>query len=171
LFVDPGSPAAQAGILPGDLIEKFQNERPASVPRLQEMIAELDPGMLVSLETKRKLETRRNVLALEARPFSPLEKLLETSARSEIFPVLFGFRAESTGTGLFSEDFIITKVFPGSGADEAGLSENDPFTLRRWQWDKKARAVIIQMAIKKRKTGFLEGEIQLGAYIDTNSFI
>ena len=171
LYVDPGSPAASAGIQAGDLIDQFQDQRLASIPRLQEAINELENGMLVSLVTRRKQETRRIILALDARPFSPLENRVESLPRADLFPTLFGFRAESTGAGIFSEDFIITKVFPGSSADEAGLSENDPFTLRRWQYDKKNRAIIIQLSIKKRKTGFLEGEIQLGSYIDANNFI
>ena len=63
------------------------------------------------------------------------------------------------------------KVYQGTVADETGISENDPFTLKNWVVDKKKRIVLMQIVIKQRKAGFLEGGIQLGASLEQNNFL
>jgi len=37
--------------------------------------------------------------------------------------------------------------------------------------DKKKRIVLMQIVIKQRKAGFLEGGIQLGASLEQNNFL
>jgi len=128
-------------------------------------------GTLIRVGLKRNDEPKSYVLALQKRPYSPLEKLVDFERVENLFPPLFGFTARSLSSGLFAEDFIVEKVYQGSVADETGLSENDPFTLRNWIVDKKKRLVLMRISIKQRKAGFLEGGVQMGALLEQNNFL
>jgi hypothetical protein len=69
------------------------------------------------------------------------------------------------------ESYTVAKVWPGTIADEAGLSVDDPFALRRFMVDGKLQAAIIQIYVKKRKAGFLESIIQIPAPFDIPDFL
>ena len=56
-------------------------------------------------------------------------------------------------------------------ADETGLSINDPFIIKKWELIDDQKVIIMQIRIKKRKAGFLESGVQLGAYLGTSNFI
>jgi len=171
LYVVPQSPGQEAGILPGDKILKINGQPVDRIRSAQDVLLSLDPETLIPLTYVRNGTESTVFIALDKRPFSPLEKPLEFDARERLFPPLFGFSARLVSTGLFSSDFSVNRVFPGTVADETGISENDPFSLRQWVVDKERRIVLMQMVIKKRKAGFLEGGVQIGAYFEQNNFI
>jgi hypothetical protein len=62
-------------------------------------------------------------------------------------------------------------VYRGSIADETGLSRNDPFSLQNWKLLEEQQVVLAQIRVKKRKAGFLETGVQLGAYLETNNML
>jgi S1-C subfamily serine protease len=142
-----------------------------SIRDAQDILLSLEPETLVPISIRRGEQTITIQIALGTRPFSPLEAPLSFDAQENLFPPLFGFTARKISSGFFSSDYTVERVYQGSGADEAGISENDPFTLHSWTVDTKLRVVLMQLAIKKRKAGFLEGGIQLGAYFEQNNFI
>jgi S1-C subfamily serine protease len=171
LYSVPGSPAKDAGIVPGDRILKINNIPINSIRDAQDILLSLEPETLIPLSILRSGAERVIYLALGTRPFSPLENPLAFDTHENLFPPLFGFSARRLSSGLFSSDYTIDRVYPGSVADETGISENDPFTLYKWTVDTDQRIVLMQLVIKKRKAGFLEGGIQLGAYFEQNNFI
>jgi S1-C subfamily serine protease len=170
-YVSPGSPAHEIGMLPGDRIIKILDRSVQSIRDAHDILLSLEPETLISLTFTRGENERTSLVYLQKRPYSPLEKSIEFEARENLFPPLFGFSARPLTSGFFSEDFIVEKVYSGSIADESSISENDPFSVRRWVVDKKRRSVIMQMVIKKRKAGFLEGGVQIGAFFEQNNFI
>ncbi|MCX7788307.1 MAG: S1C family serine protease [Spirochaetes bacterium] len=171
LYVAPGSPAYEVGIQRGDQIRQIGDTTVYKVRDAQSVLLSQRPGTLLRVSVQRKDETKSYILALQKRPYIPLEKVIEFERKENLFPALFGFTARSLSSGLFSDDFIVEKVYQGSVADETGLSENDPFTLRNWIVDKKKRLVLMQITIKQRKAGFLEGGVQLGALLEQNNFL
>ena len=171
LYVAPGSPAQEAKLQVGDRVTKINNVQVKSIRDAQNVLLGIEPDSLVPVVYSRGTQERSSLLALQKRPFSPLERPLEFDARERLFPALFGFSARTLSTGIFSDDFMVERVLPGSVADETSISENDPFNVKAWVVDKKKRIVLMQMVIKKRKAGFLEGGIQLGAYFEQNNFI
>jgi hypothetical protein len=73
---------------------------------------------------------------------------------------------------LFEPDnYSISKVWPGTVADESGLSEDDPISLKRFVLDKENRVAYLQIYVKRRKAGFLESVIQIPAGIDSPDFL
>ena len=85
--------------------------------------------------------------------------------------MLYGMNVERVSNRRRASDYVVTEVFPGGIADESSLSADDPFALRSWRVDLDLRAAFIEIIIRKRKTGFLKTGIQLGAFLETNTFI
>jgi hypothetical protein len=80
-------------------------------------------------------------------------------------------QVELTGSFLWQNSYRITKVYPGSIADESGLSVGDPITIKGWQVDTKKNIVVLQFTVQKRKEGFLPSEVQIAAYLKVDNFI
>lgn len=126
------SSAEEAGILPGDVIIKMDNEKVSRVPILQEKIASKRPGEKVDLTINRKGKIIQTTVTLkslnETRPDlavenpTSLEKKLGatfeelTKEEKEDLNLEYGIKVTSLGRGILLENtsieegFIITKV-------------------------------------------------------------
>jgi len=60
---------------------------------------------------------------------------------------------------------------PGSIADEAGFSEMDPLSIQEFRIDDEQRTAILRVVVQKRKAGFIESAVQIGAYLEIDSFL
>jgi serine protease Do len=130
------------------------------------------PGSLALVAVSRGGSDRTELRYVAERPFEPLDSAARLDRKDRLFPALFGMSVTPLPNGLFeSSNYSIAKVWPGSIADEAGLSENDPISLKRFVVDQENRAAYIQIYVKKRKAGFLESIIQIPASLDTPDFI
>ncbi len=170
-YVVPGSPAARAGIQPGDTLLSVNNDTVDSIDKVQNLLLKYSPHMIVKLSWKHG-ETRINgLVSLDVRPDIPAKEAYGEDASENLFLPLFGMKVESVSTGIFSRDYIITHVTEGSIADNAGLSVNDPFSIQKLQEDTKHNILRLEIRIKKRKSGFLESGLLLSAPLETNDFI
>ena len=171
LYTLPGGPADAAGLQEGDLLVSMNGAEYRKLGPLQGALLELQPGSLVSLSWKRGPETQSGYLALAERPFSPLEEALANDRRERVLYPLFGMQLSKTGTFLWRDSFVVERVLPGSVADETGLSQGDPLTIQAWKVDKEQRYAMVQIVVKKRKSGFLESAVQMAAYLEVDYFI
>ncbi len=171
VYVVPGEAADQAGIRQGDILEGVNGVRYTTIRDAQEALLDLDAPSLVTVTWKRGEETRQGVLALSARPFSPLELALKRDSRDNLFYPLFGLKIERAGGFLWSTNYVIKEVLQGSVADETGLSENDPLSIQGWKVDEENRFALLRLFVKRKKSGFLESAIQLAAYLESDSFL
>lgn len=170
-YVDPNGPAAVAGVQVGDILEAIAGEEVDDIVDGQQRLADLDHGYLIPTQWYRDGEAVSIPIVTGPRPYSPLETVLGRSARPDLFPVLFGFSVDEIDGSLWGPDYIIRSVFPGTIADESSLSVDDPLALRDWRVDEDRRVALIQIVVKKRKAGFLESGLQLGAPFETNAFL
>lgn len=196
IYVAPDSPAADAGLRSGDVISSINGETLSTIAEANDFFLGMYRGNLLRVSYSRvteaesgddrsgsateqpsdgsRREQRRDMESLvyvAERPFSPAEEALKKEEVQELFPALFGMEVQAIRALPWQEEFVVTHVYPGTVADESGLSVNDPFSLRSWQINRDARALLIQIIIKKRKAGFLETGLQLGAYLETDNFI
>jgi|GEM_PF-264961 len=162
-----------SGVAMGDYLLSIDGSAFSRIEQAQMFMLGRRPGELVSIGLRGADGRERKVLsALGERPYSPLEQAVQSDRKERLFPVLFGMEVLSTGASfLEGGSYSVSKIYPGSTADEGGLSENDPFNLRNFIVDKKQRAVFIQIHVKKRKAGFLDSIIQIGASLDSPDFI
>ena len=171
IYVVPDSPAARADLRVGDIITSLNGTAFTRIAAIQESILSLHTGSLVHLAWTRAGTAMSGFLCLDTRPHLPLEAAVDRDIPEHLFGPLFGMQVESIGSSLTSTSYRVTKVYPGSPAEEADISPGDPLKLYGWTVDKKDGAVIVQLTISRRKQGFLETTMQLVAPLESSDFI
>jgi len=165
-------PAVGAGISEGDRVIDIDGEKPTGIPEAQALLLKREIGGLALVRILGSEGERSELRYLAERPFSPLESAVRLDRKDRLFPALFGMSLTPLPAGLFEpSNYSVAKIWPGSVADEAGLSENDPISLKRFYIDSEERSAFIQIYVKKRKAGFLESIILVPASLDTPEFI
>lgn len=168
-YVVPGSPGADAGLQPGDLIRTIDGYRFPGIRAVQEYLLSRAPATLTSVVWERDGVNIEGFAALGARPDIPLKTALSRDAREHLLTPLFGFTLERISGSGVNQSYRVISVLPGSIADEAGFTAGDSFTLRKWIHDEEYDVVAIQIVLKGRKAGFLESAIQIASYLDVNT--
>jgi S1-C subfamily serine protease len=165
-------PRVAAGIEAGDRLLSVDGIETTLLPAAQALLSDRFPGGLVRVRVSGPSGDRVLLRRLGERPFSPIEDAFAIDRRDRLLAPLFGMEAmRQPGTILEPEAYNVVRVWPGTVADEAGLSENDPFALRRFYVDEEQRAAVIYIRVKKRKAGFLESVLQLPAPLEVPTFL
>jgi S1-C subfamily serine protease len=165
-------PSVAEGIEEGDRLLAIGGQEPKDIPAAQALLLDYVPGSLAIVSVSRGGVERRELRYVAERPFEPLDSAARLDRKDRLFPALFGMSVTPLPGSLFEpSNYSIAKVWPGSIADEAGLSENDPISLKSFVVDQAQRVAYIQIYVKKRKAGFLESIIQIPASLDTPDFI
>lgn len=170
-YVLPGSPADRVGVKVGDTIVSLDGHDYTKIRDMQNALLDRQSGSLVSLTWEKDGHKSSGLISLGTRPYVPLDIALQRDTRQNLFGPLFGMQVELTGSFLWQNSYRITKVYPGSIADETGLSVGDPITIKGWQIDKERGVALLQFTVQRRKEGFLESEVQIGAYLKVDNFI
>jgi hypothetical protein len=80
---------------------------------------------------------------------------------------LFGLILAPTVGRSFSPSYLVKRVVRGSIADDAGLSEQDPVSIRGFRVLEKDGYALMEINVKKRRMGYLETTMQLPALLDS----
>ena len=172
LYSVPGSPAADARIPEGSRLISINGKQVNSLRNVNSILIREMPGNLVRTEWKKEDGSLETIyMVLRNRPQSPVLEAHKMGADTELVLPLFGMQIQETASSVWGKSFVVEKVYPGTIADETGLSVNDPFTWRGLKIDAENKIALLRMVIKKRKAGFLESSIQLASYIDVDYFI
>jgi hypothetical protein len=67
----------------------------------------------------------------------------------------------------FSSSYLVKKVVRGSIADEAGLSEQDPVSIRGLRILEKDGYALLEINVKRRRMGYMETAMQLPTLLDS----
>jgi serine protease Do len=110
-FVDPGSPAARAGIAKNDVIVGIDNRPVETKNDLDTILSSVTPGKLITVAVKGGNATRKLPLRVSAPPAGLWSRLLKDEIGIEVSPSNGALR--------------ITRVSRGSAADRAGLAPGD----------------------------------------------
>lgn len=166
LYVLPGSPAFQIGLKKGDFLTKLNGIEYDKISEIQRSLLKNDPGTLVQVEWMSRDTAHGAIASLEVRPENPMELALDRDAVDNLFVPFFGMEVERIkGRGKKNILYNLKDVYPGSIADESGLSVGDSVLLRKWTVDKENKVLIIEIVMKTRKAGFIESAVQVGTYI------
>ncbi|GHV96357.1 hypothetical protein AGMMS50293_26770 [Spirochaetia bacterium] len=173
IYTAPGTPAAQHRVGEGSYIKTINSKEINApqgllIPALQDAIFQSRPGELVALETSGSNgELKRRVMMTVPRPDLPLSEAAKVDSRERIAAPLFGLVLSPFRGGAFSSDYLVKKVVRGSVADEAGISDQDPVSIRRFRVMEDDGFALMEISVKKRRMGYLETSMQLPAWLDS----
>jgi S1-C subfamily serine protease len=173
LYVAPFTPAAEQQIREGSVIKTINGDAVSApqgmlIPALQDKLFYLSPGELVTLELELPDgKTGKYTIMLASRPEVPMADAAQKDTKERITGPLFGLvLTTQTGSGGFSK-YQVKKVVRGSIADEAGLSENDPVSIRGFKILEGDGYALLDIDVKKRRMGYIETSMRLPALLDT----
>jgi S1-C subfamily serine protease len=175
IYTAPLTPAAELQIAEGSIIRTINGEKISApqgllIPALQDTFFSARPGELVALETSMpgaETELSRHIIRTVARPDVPLVEAAKLDSRERMAAPLFGLILAPTVGKSFSPSYLVKKVVRGSIADEAGLSEQDPVSIRGFRVLEKDGYALMEINVKKRRMGYLETTMQLPALLDS----
>jgi S1-C subfamily serine protease len=174
VYAAPLTPASDQMIPEGAYIHSVNGERISApqgllIPALQDALFQIRPGELVALEISPEKDAPpvRYVLLTAPRPELPLAEAVRLDSRERIVAPLFGLVLAPTVGKSFSPSYLVKKVVRGSVADEAGLSESDPVSIRGFRVQEKDGYVVMDLNVKKRQAGYMETTMQLPALLDS----
>ena len=173
IYVAPSAPASEQQIREGLVIvsingRKAEAPQVALIPVLQDILFPLKPGELVTIElADSEGMVSKHMLRLTSRPEVPLAEAAKKDSRERMAAPLFGLiLTPASGNSVFAS-YQIKKVVRGSVADEAGLSENDPVSIRGFRLLEDDGYALMEINVKKRRMGYMETTIQLPALLDS----
>jgi S1-C subfamily serine protease len=173
VYVAPSTPAAEVRIKEGSLIRAIDGRAPQPgqgglIPALQDLLFGARPGELVRVELEEPDGQRiERTLISAARPGKPLAEAARRDSRERMAAPLFGIiLSPNAGASMFTS-FLIKKVVRGSVADETGLSENDPMSIRGFRVFEDDGYAVMDIDVKKRRMGYLETSMALYAPLET----
>jgi S1-C subfamily serine protease len=173
IYAAPNTPAAEHRISEGSIIRTINGRRISAphgllIPALQDAIFQLRPGELVAVETSGPGgELKRRIMMCVPRPDLPLSEAAKVDSRERIAAPLFGMILVPTQGGVFSSNYQVKKVIRGSIADEAGISDQDPISIRGFRLLEKDGYALMDIDVKKRRMGYLETSMRLPAWLDS----
>lgn len=171
VYTLPGGPAAQAGILEGDVLTRVGGLEGGDLSQVQGTLMQIDPPGLVRVEWLRGTERMSAVVALAERPDAPVEAALDRDTRDALLYPLFGLKLERVGQAFGKANYVVRRVLEGSQAAEIGLTPDDPLSIESWRVDEENKIAVVNMYVKKKSSGYLDGVVQLSAYLETDTFL
>jgi len=173
IYVAPFTPAAEQQIRQGSVIKTINGEavkapQGSLIPALQDRLFSLSPGELVTLAiTDPEGVEVEHILRLESRPVVPMADAAQKDSRERMAAPLFGIiLAPQAGSGI-SPTFRVQRIVRGSIADEAGISENDPLSIKGFRVFENDGYALLDINVKKRRMGYMEASMRLPALLDT----
>ena len=172
IYTAPNTPAARHHVEEGSIIaslndREIQASQSLLIPALQDAIFHSRPGELVALETRESDgQVKRRVVMTAPRPELPLRDAAKIDSRERLAAPLFGLIL-SPGQGGGRSSYLIKKIVRGSIADEAGISDQDPISIRGFRILEKEGYALMEIEVRKRSMSFMETTMQLPASLDS----
>jgi predicted metalloprotease with PDZ domain len=173
IYVAPSTPASEQQIKEGSIIKSINGIAASApqgtlIPTLQDLLFPLRPGELVTIEIA-DLEgnIKQKLIQVAARPEIPLAEAAKKDSKERMAAPLFGLVLTTASNGSTFASYQVKRVVRGSAADEAGLSENDPVSIKGFRILEDDGYALIEINVKKRRLGYMETSMQLPALLDS----
>ncbi len=174
IYAAPNTPASEHRLAEGTIIKTINGEEIKAaqgmlIPALQDVIFQSRPGELIALETTDATgnETTRHILMTAARPEIPLAEAAKIDTKERMAAPLFGLILSPSQGQSLSSSYLVKKVVRGSIADEAGISDQDPVSIRGFRVLESDGYALMEINVKKRRMGYLETTMRLPAALDS----
>ena len=115
------------------------------------------------------LPVHKTLVYLDVRSKYPGKEIYERDAEYRVFYPLFGMELIPSSVGN-KRKFTVQSIVKGGIADESGFSVNDPVEIIRTKIFEDDGAVYAELYTKKRKSGYLDVNLAVGAPLDSLYF-
>ncbi len=168
LYVMPGSPSYNAQLVPGQIITAINGYEVSNIEELQFSLINLPPNSIVSIDTKDTIdsEAQSRSVYLDVRPEYPGLNIYEREPNYKMAYPLFGMELIPSSVGNRNQ-FTIQSIVRGSIADESGFSVHDPVEIMKTYLSAQKDAVFLETFTQKRKSGYFEISVGIGAMLDS----
>lgn len=172
VYALPGGPASLAGLDPGTVITAINGIPVKSLEELQALMLAESPGTIVRLtgipESGGDVGSPRDWIAfLTSRPKNPGQAILDRDLEFRAMLPIFGLDLERIGK---TSRYAVRSVTRGGIGDESGFSSQDVVEIRDVEVNAESSSVAVQLYTKRRKSGYLDAFIGLGASLDSPSY-
>jgi len=173
IYTAPNTPSFLHNVTEGSVIRTVNGSlitapQGGLIPALQSAVFQSVPGELVAIETvDQNGIIKKHIIMAAVRPDLPLLDAAKIDKRERIAAPLYGMILTPLQSGFFSSNFRVDKVVRGSVSDEAGISENDPVTIKKLRIMENEGYALIDITVKKRRMGYLETNMQLPTWLDS----
>ncbi len=161
-YVHPKAPTADYGLFEAASLKTI-NGLSGGIEDFQDALMATRPSELINVVVDGKQPL---LIAAATRPDSPLASAIAVDRPERMVPALYGLLLGPSGSDTWEPVYLVRQVIDGSEADTAGLSENDPVSIRSFSANLDLGVAFIDLFVKKRRLGYLETTIRLAAPLD-----
>ncbi|WP_407436739.1 S1C family serine protease [Treponema sp.] len=166
-YFSPNSAMAKAGIKRGDVITAVDGKSVKNISDIQTILRDYIPETIVKCEYLDSNKSKKScILYLTERPKAPGYHFYKNDTIQNSFVPLFGISMIPSST-TNSRTFLVTNVLKRSTADETGISENDPITVGKIQFNDDKTMMMAEISVKRRKKGYLDMTLGLTTTLDS----
>ena len=166
-YFSPNSAMAKAGINRGDIITSVDGKPVKNISDIQTILRGYIPDTIVKCEYLDSAKAKKScILYLTERPKAPGYHFYKNDTIQNSFIPLFGISMIPSST-TSSRTFLVTNVLKRSTADETGISENDPITVGKIQFNDDKTMMMAEISVKRRKKGYLDMTLGLTTNLDS----
>ncbi len=168
MYVMPSSSAHNANIEKGNIVTSINGTPISSIEDLQFLLIQLAPNTIVSLGLKENKDSIEKIIPmyLDIRPENPGYAIYEREPDYKMIYPIFGMELIPSSVGNRNQ-YTVQSIIKGSIADESGFSVHDPVELLRTTVTNNKDIVFIETFTKKRKSGYFEVSVSVGAPLDS----
>lgn len=165
-YLMPGGVLYRSGLKVGDIITFLNGYRVYNLEQLQDVLRNFSAETVLTCSYNRDGESYSCIVYLEERPEKPGYDIFRSDLLNTSLVPILGMELASSST-LFKRQYTITRVIKGSAADESGFSEMDPVYISDVDFAPENDAISVQMNTRKKKKGYLDITMRLGAPLDS----
>lgn len=165
-YVMPGGSASRAGLIQGDVITGINGKAVAGLDAFQTEMIRQQPDTIVTITLWRSgIGEMTLPVYLAERPKSPGYEIYRRDVVYHAFVPIFGMELTPVSSG--KKKYTISRILKGSTADESGFSVHDPVEIVKITVSEEEDIMYAQVYTKKRKNGYFEVNIMIGAALDS----
>lgn len=170
IYSMPGGSAYRAGLLAGKKIVSWNGNEIRGLDDLHLFMLQTQPETIVKIgAVDSDGKKSEHFLYTEKRPKSPGYEIYTHDLLSSSLLPIIGMELVHTSTSN-KKLYGIKKIIKGSSADEAGFSEGDPVQILSTELQQDNSILVVQIYAKKRRNGFLDVGMALGAPLDSECY-
>lgn len=167
-YIMPGGSAYRSGLKIADVVTAIDGMPVDGIESFHDAMLKFSSECIVKVSVWSNGENISFPVYIAERPENPGYEIYKRDLLSNAFLPIFGMELASVDSS--SKEYTVSKILKGSTADESGFSVHDPVRVVKVQISDEEDVVFAQLYTKKRKNGYFEVSIMVGAALDSPFF-